>query len=55
MSNATSQSATSAMPRAFARVHAVEVTQAMQEQGEHGLFLTIVTDPERPEPEFPVL
>lgn len=55
MSNATSQSVNNALPRAFARVHAVEVTQVMQEQGDRGLFLTIVTDPERPEPEFPVL
>lgn len=44
-----------AQARAFARITATEVTQAMQEQGEKGLFLTIYTDPDRPEPEVPLL
>ncbi|GLQ98755.1 hypothetical protein [Dyella mobilis] len=39
--------------RAFARVTAMDVTQAVEEQNEKGLFLTVYTV--RPEPELALM
>jgi hypothetical protein len=41
--------------RAFARISAFEVTPEVQEENKGGLFLTIYTDPDRPEPEVGIL
>ncbi|WP_164931746.1 hypothetical protein [Dyella sp. M7H15-1] len=51
-SYASKSNAISTTPRAFARITAIEVTQAVDEQSEEGLFLTITTNPTHPEPEF---
>ncbi|MDQ0008149.1 hypothetical protein J2T07_000308 [Luteibacter jiangsuensis] len=40
--------------RAFARLSAFEVT-AVSEDDKGGLFLTIYTDPDRPEPEIGII
>jgi hypothetical protein len=41
--------------RPFARITACEVTPSGEDQHEEGLFLTIYTDPDRPEPEIGAL
>ncbi len=40
--------------RAFARINAFEVTP-LQEDDKSGLFLTVFTDPDQPEPEFGII
>jgi hypothetical protein len=46
--------ATSTTPRAFARITAAEVSRETQEN-EEGLFLSVTTPPNHPEPEFGLL
>jgi hypothetical protein len=43
------------IPRTFARLTAREVTCSDEEQNRSGLFLTIYTDPDFPEPEHGIL
>jgi hypothetical protein len=47
--------ANSMIPRTFARLTAREVTCSDEEQNRSGLFLTIYTDPDFPEPEHGIL
>jgi hypothetical protein len=54
MTNHASQFDTSTKARAFARLSAFEVTPA-PEDDKGGLFLTIYTDPDRPEPEVGII
>jgi hypothetical protein len=55
MKNSASQSHDASMKvRAFARLSAFEVTP-VAEDDRGGLFLTIYTDPDRPEPEVGII
>lgn len=42
-------------PRAFARLRATEVTPALKEENRGNVFLTVFTDPDRPEPEVGII
>lgn len=53
MNNNASQSPEAVRP--FARVTACEVAPSGQDMNEEGVFLTVYTDPDRPEPEFGAL
>jgi len=55
MTSNTSPSHDFSTPRAFARVHATEVTPALKEENRGNVFLTIYTDPDRPEPEIGII
>jgi len=55
MTSNTSPSHDFSTPRAFARVHATEVTPALKEANRGNVFLTIYTDPDRPEPEIGII
>jgi hypothetical protein len=53
--HALQSNANSMIPRTFARLTAHEVTRSDEEQNKSGLFLTIITDCDRPEPEHGIL
>lgn len=55
MTSSTSPSHELSTPRAFARIHATEVTAALKEENRGQVFLTIYTDPDRPEPEIGII
>jgi hypothetical protein len=55
MTSHASSSHDHSAPRAFARLRATEVTPTAKEENRGNVFLTVYTDPDRPEPEVGII